>query len=109
MLEGCRLASGTDASFTWVSENFLRQENVAAWGEMPLWLPEEDAPALKGAMLINCDKAAGAGLTFRSLQDTIKDTLAWWKTEGATEDMKAGIERDKEEALLRKWHETNLA
>jgi 2'-hydroxyisoflavone reductase len=106
VLEKCRLVTETDASFTWVSENFLKQEKVAAWGEMPLWLPE-DAPHLKGAMFINCDKAVGAGLTFRSLKDTIRDTLAWWKTDCANEELKAGIKRESEEALLQKWHETH--
>jgi 2'-hydroxyisoflavone reductase len=107
VLKECRLITGTDASFTWVSEDFLMQEKVAAWGEMPLWLPEEDEPRLKGAMFINCDKAAGAGLTFRPLQDTIKDTLAWWKTDCANEELKAGIKKEREEALLRTWHETH--
>jgi 2'-hydroxyisoflavone reductase len=86
-----------------------RQDKFVAWGEMPLWLPEEEAPHLKGAMFIDCDKAVGAGLTFRPLKDTIKDTLAWWKDDCANEDLKAGIERDREEALIRKWHETHLA
>ena len=111
VLEECKrvsaTVSGSDASFTWVSEDFLMQEKVAPWGEMPLWMPEAAAPHLKGFMFINCNKAVGAGLTFRHLNDTIKDTLTWHETNRLNEELKAGIDTDKEQRLLRKWHETH--
>lgn len=105
VLQGCRAVTRSDAQFTWVSEEFLRQEKVAAWSDMPLWLPEENAPHLKGFMFISCDKARRAGLNFRPLRETIKDTLAWWNTKCSNKKLKAGIGRDKEASLLRKWHE----
>jgi 2'-hydroxyisoflavone reductase len=105
VLEECKTVSGSDASFTWVSENFLLQENVAAWSEMPLWLPEEAAPHLKGFMFIDSGKAVEAGLTFRSLTDTVRGTLTWHETNYFDDKLKAGIASDKEESLLRKWHE----
>jgi 2'-hydroxyisoflavone reductase len=107
VLEECKVVSDSDASFTWVSDNFLTQEKVARWSEMPLWMPEEGAPHLKGFMFINCNKAVGAGLTFRLLNDTIRDVLTWRETNCANEELKAGIDRDKEQRVLRKWHETH--
>jgi 2'-hydroxyisoflavone reductase len=107
LLEECQRTTGSDASFTWVSEEFLLREKVAAWSEMPLWLPEEAAPHLKGFMFINCEKAVGAGITFRPLNDTIQDTLTWCDTNGRNEQLKAGIDTDKEQRLLHKWHETH--
>lgn len=109
VLDECKLVSDSDASFTWAGEDFLLRENVAAWSEMPLWLPEEAAPHLKGFMFINCDKAIAAGLRFRPLSETIRDTLAWYQTACVNQDLKAGITSDKEQALLRKWHETSTA
>ena len=106
VLEECKLASDSDAIFTWASEDFLLQENVSAWSDMPLWLPEEAAPHLKGFMFINCDKAIASGLRFRPLSETIRDTLAWYQTTDLNQQLKAGIVSDKEQALLRKWHET---
>lgn len=108
LLEECKMTTVSDASFTWVSEDFLLQEKIAPWSEMPLWLPEEAAPHLRGFMFINCDKAVGAGLSFRPLRDTIKDTLIWHTTACRDENLKAGIQRGKEEELLRKWREMNL-
>jgi nucleoside-diphosphate-sugar epimerase len=106
VLQESKLASHSDASFTWASESFLLQEKVAPWSAMPLWMPEEAAPHMKGFMAINIDKALGAGLTFRPLSETIKDTLDWYQENRADEAMKAGIDADREAALLRRWHET---
>jgi 2'-hydroxyisoflavone reductase len=107
VLEECKSVSDSDASFTWISEDFLLQENVSAWSEMPLWLPEEAAPHLKGFMFINSDKAVQAGLRYRPLTDTIRDTLIWYQTVRANEALKAGIDAEKEQALLYKWHKTH--
>ena len=107
VLEECRMVSKSDASFTWVSEEFLQREKVAAWSEMPLWLPEEGAPHLKGFMFIDCQKAVSSGLSFRPLNDTIKDTLTWRETSCPDEELKAGLDSDKEQRLLRKWHEAH--
>lgn len=108
VLDECRRTSESDAVFTWVSEDFLQHEKVTAWSEMPLWMPEEAAPHLKGFMFINCNKAIDAGLTFRHLSETIKDTRTWWETTRLNEELKAGIDADKEQSLLRKWHENAM-
>src|SRR6267143_6293447 len=100
VLEECKVVSASDASFTWVSEEFLLQEKVAAWSEMPLWMPEEAAPHFKGFMFINCDKAVGAGLSFRPLHDTIRDVATWYEANRVNEVLKAGLDPDKEQRLL---------
>lgn len=105
LLNECKSVAGSDAQFTWASEDFLLDEKVAAWSELPLWLPEEAAPHLKGFMFVSPDKAIAAGLTYRPLIETIRDTLAWYETKRANEPLKAGLDRDKERALLYKWHE----
>ncbi|HSD45101.1 MAG TPA: NAD-dependent epimerase/dehydratase family protein [Pyrinomonadaceae bacterium] len=107
VLDQCKSSSGSDATFTWVSERFLQAEPVMAWSEMPLWLPEEDAPQLNGFMFIDVDKAVAAGLQIRPLGDTIGDTLAWAKSELSESSLKAGISAEREQALLRKWHQLN--
>jgi 2'-hydroxyisoflavone reductase len=105
LLETCKSATGSNAEFTWPTEDFLLQENVAAWSELPLWLPEDAAPHLKGFMFISPDKAIAAGLNFRPLSETISDTLTWYQTNRPNDALKAGLDRDKERALLYKWHE----
>jgi 2'-hydroxyisoflavone reductase len=111
VLEECKTVSESDASFTWVSDDFLLQEKVAGWSEVPLWIGEEDSPHLKGFMFIDCNKAVRAGLSFRPLNNTIGDVLTWREidrlNEGPNERLQAGIDPDKEQTLLRKWHETH--
>lgn len=107
LLEECKQVSESDATFNWTSEDFLLKENVTAWSAMPLWLPEEAAPHLKGFMFMSIDKALNAGLSFRSLDDTIRDTLGWYGTERADKELEAGIDEDKERALLQKWQQAH--
>ena len=104
LLEGCKSVSQSDARFTWAPEAFLLEQQVAAWGDMPLWLPEEAAPHLRGFMFISPQKAMAEGLTFRPLTETIRDTLSWYQTNHRNEPLKAGLNSDKERALLDKLH-----
>jgi 2'-hydroxyisoflavone reductase len=102
MLEEIKKTSASDADFTWVSEDFLNAEKVGAWGEMPLYLPESDEE-LQGFLTVNVDKALQTGLEFRPLRETIQDTLDWRKTK--SDELKAGIDAEREKELLGKWHE----
>lgn len=104
VLEAAKGASGSDAQFTWVDEKFLLDEKVAAWSEMPLWLPEEAAPHLKGFMFVSTEHAVGAGLTIRPITQTISDTLTWYRTNRPAGPLKAGIDRDRERELLQRFH-----
>jgi len=102
LLDECKNVSQSDAHFTWASEEFLLEQQVAAWTEMPLWLPEVAAPHLRGFMFISPRKAIAEGLTFRPVGDTIRDTLVWFRTNHLDEPLKAGLNSDKERALLGK-------
>jgi len=105
LLEEIKFTTDSDATFTWVSEEFLMQERVAAWSELPLWLPEEAAPHMRGFMFVNSDKAFAAGLTIRPLKETIADIFNWRGTLSSNEPLLAGLDREREKALLRKWHD----
>ena len=93
--------SGSDATFTWVDESFLTEQEVSPWMNLPLWVGSE-AP---GFNLVNCDKAFADGLVIRPLTETIRDTLTWEKTTRPAEsEWRAGISREREAELLQKWH-----
>jgi 2'-hydroxyisoflavone reductase len=100
LLQTCRQESGSDARFTWVSEPFLLENEVGAYVEMPLWVPGEYA----GFDSFNCQKAIDAGLKFRPLAKTVRDTLAWQATRPADYQWRGGLTPEKETALLQKWH-----
>jgi 2'-hydroxyisoflavone reductase len=104
VLSACKTVTNSDATFTWVSESFLLEENVTAWSKMPLWLPEDYAP-LSGFMFLNCDKAISTGLKSRQLNDTIAAIHSWRQQVLPDEPLSAGLDKESEDRLLRKWHE----
>ncbi len=102
LLGTCRRVSGSDANLVWASERFLADQNVAPWSDMPLWVPSGD-PDMAGFSAVNCDKAIHDGLSFRPLDETARDTLAWAKTRPADHAWRAGITPEREAELLAAW------
>ena len=96
LLETCRKVSGSTTRFTWVSEAFLDEHELA----MPIWVPAEEA----GAASINCDKAMQAALVFRPLSSTVRDTLAWQAARTPSAPLRAGLQAEQEAQLLQAWH-----
>jgi nucleoside-diphosphate-sugar epimerase len=103
MLDGIRSALHADARFTWVPDKFLADNNVSPWMDMPVWVPGHGGAA--GFARRRIQRAHAAGLTYRPLGETARDTLAWFKTEPADRQAKlrAGLAADREAALLAKW------
>ena len=95
LLEACKAASGSDASFVWAEDEFLTENQVGAWMEMPLWIPETD-PDAAGFFAIRVDKALAAGLTYRPLSETVTDTLTWARTRPADYTWRAGLSWERE-------------
>ncbi len=85
---------------TWVSEDFLIQQGVQDFFELPLWLSSKRQ--MPGFFHINAQNAIMSGLTFRPLAETIKDTLEWDESRGDI-PLQAGLKRSKEKELLLKW------
>jgi 2'-hydroxyisoflavone reductase len=96
LLEECRTVSGSAATIVWANQEFLLDQKVVAWSEAPLWIPE----GYDGIFLVNNDKAIAAGLTFRPLAETIKDTLTWDAARSSNIDWRAGLKPERERELL---------
>ncbi len=102
MLEGIKTATGSDAEFVWANENFLNENDVAPWSEMPFYLPESDEES-RNFLTMNVDKALTKGLKLRPLNDTITEILNWRKTQDF--EMKAGISDEREKQLLENYRQ----
>ncbi|HZZ89110.1 MAG TPA: NAD-dependent epimerase/dehydratase family protein [Caulobacteraceae bacterium] len=104
VLDGVRSAIGSNAQLVWVPETFLDANKVEAWSDLPVWVPGHGETA--GFSRTRIAKATAAGLTFRPLADTSRDTLAWFKTQPAERQAKlrAGLAPDREALLLAQWH-----
>ena len=98
MLEVCREASGSDTNFKWASVEFLNQNNVAPWSDLPVWLPGSGDEM--GMLRVDTSKAINAGLKFRPLEETVRDTLEWANSRPVEYQWKAGLKPEREAELL---------
>ena len=92
VLEACRDVSGSDATFEWVPAEVLNEHEVGEWMELPLWISDPDAAAMHEA---DVSRAVAAGLTFRPLEETVRDTL-----EHAATVEGVGLTAEREAELL---------
>src|SRR2546430_12583345 len=101
MLDGIKQAEKSNATFTWVNEEFLAQQKVEPWSDMPVWTGKES-----GLARTNISRALAKGLTFRPLADTARDTLAWFKSlpQDRQSKLRAGLTPEREAEVLSAWN-----
>jgi 2'-hydroxyisoflavone reductase len=99
LFDTCKQVSGSDANFKWASVEFLNQNKVAPWSDMPVWLPDTDEE--KGFSRVDISKAIHAGLVISPLAETIKDIIMWAFEIPADHEWKAGLKAERELELLK--------
>src|SRR5690606_2348522 len=104
MLNACKKASGSDATFTWVPTEFLSEHNVNGWSDLPVWIPATDA--YTGFSTRSNAKAIAAGLKFRPTETIARDTLEWFRTQPQERQarLRAGLSPEREAEVLAAWH-----
>src|SRR6478672_2437092 len=101
MLDGIKTALNSNATFAWADAEFLKQQKVEAWSDMPVWAGDE-----LGMSRANISRAFAKGLTFRPLGDTARDALAWFKAQKPERQakMRAGLTPEREAEVLVALH-----
>ena len=100
MLEQIGTATDTPHTLTWVPEDFLQAQELMPWRDFPAWIPGDPLQAT------DVSASVAAGLTFRSIQTTARDTIAFEKSRTAEEleGRPFGITREREQEVLAAWH-----
>jgi len=95
---------GNSARITWVPESFLFKQWKPEEVDIPPWSPMSGEYA--GASLTVADRARDSGLRIRPLENTVRDTLQWFRTlpEERQAKLRAGIDPDVEARTLEAWH-----
>lgn len=104
LLYGIRASTTQGATLTFVPADFLEAQNVSPWGDMPLWVPGSGESA--GFHARSNARSIAAGLTFRSIADTVAATLAWFDAQPAERrnaGPRAGIKPEREAEVLAGW------
>ncbi|WP_044640603.1 NAD-dependent epimerase/dehydratase family protein [Risungbinella massiliensis] len=95
-VEETKVALQSNATFTYVEDSFLLEYNVGMWVEFPLWIPG-------GRQRFLPDKAMKSGLTLHPLSETVQDINEWCQTR-QEQERKAGLDRRKEQGILKEWN-----
>lgn len=91
--------------FVWVSDQFLVGQGVQALDGVPLWVPPEYGYFFR----VDVQKAVAAGLRYRPLADTTRDTLAWLRTlppdyrPAGRMGIESGLSPEEEAEMLAEW------
>ena len=83
-----------------LDSDFLVEQQVAPWMGLPLWLPDH----MVNMTRVSVKKALNAGLRYRPLDETVQDTLEWYRST-PKQEWPAGISPDKEQEVLANWRE----
>jgi 2'-hydroxyisoflavone reductase len=76
LLEAMRAETDRDARLVWVDEDSLVESGIEPWSDLPLWLAPSTNPESANFLAVDVRRAAAAGLRFRPLAKTVRDTLA---------------------------------
>ncbi len=106
LLEESRRVTGASTKFKWASTEFLVEQKAVEPGmwasqEIPIWAPPSGQSLGHG--LVASARAESKGLKYRSLETTIRDTLAWQKDRPADKQkLRSGLSPEREAELLAK-------
>jgi 2'-hydroxyisoflavone reductase len=104
MLYGCKAVTTSNVRFTWVDADFVLEQKLRPYADLPVWMPPRGNS--EGWARMDCSKAKNAGLTFRPLADTARDTLTYYhaQTPERQAALKAGLAPEREQEVLAAWH-----
>jgi 2'-hydroxyisoflavone reductase len=99
LLSACQNATAAKAALTWIPPAFLAGRKDF---EFPIWAPYTGET--RGTHTHSNVRAVKAGLRFRPIEATVRDTLAWYKSQPAEGRVRlAGPTPEQEAALLAAW------
>jgi 2'-hydroxyisoflavone reductase len=103
VLAACQAGVGSSARLQWVPDKWLEKNDVRGWEAFPL-VVGGDSP-MSGFAHVSAARAVAAGLRFRSLAETARDTLGWWsaQSEERRNQKRPGLSREREAELLKLW------
>jgi 2'-hydroxyisoflavone reductase len=103
-LERIQQGVGSSPSYTWVDADFLRENGANPYGrELPVFQVMRGRTA--GFARFDLSPEIRAGLKFRPMEVTARETLEWFRTLPAERQagLKTGFKPEREQELLAKW------
>ena len=109
LLYGIRAVTAAETTFTWVDTDFLIERGMRPYREMPVWRPP--VPGFEGFARFDLTPEVEAGLTFRPLADTARDTLEYHfsRSPERQANLRAGATAEHEAEVLAAWRRSGRA
>jgi 2'-hydroxyisoflavone reductase len=106
LLDTSKRLSKANTTYAWADVKFLEAQKLLDSGEIPIWAPP--VGEFGGAALVSSARAVAKGLRFRTLETTVRDTLAWHAQRPADQKqkLKAGLTPEREAELLKALKKT---
>jgi 2'-hydroxyisoflavone reductase len=96
-LYGIRAITNTPLSFNWIDQAFLEEREV----RYPLWYPQNGP--IRGISQVRSHRAVAAGLKFRPLAESARDTLEWFKAQPEERRQQLNLNLDRDARVLEEW------
>jgi 2'-hydroxyisoflavone reductase len=103
VIEACQKLAPADSRVTWLPADFLAKQGGPGF---PIWVPNDEEG--RGMHTWSNAKAIATGLKCRPVEETLKDTLEWYRNEEKAEKGRkqlAGPSPEAESAALNAWKE----
>lgn len=100
LVETCIDLTGGRATPVWVDPNWLLEQGVKQWTELPLWRVPD------GTWKVDSSRAVDAGLACRPLRETLSDFQAAFDRDGLVDHPRQddhGMSPEREANLLSEW------
>ena len=109
LLYGIRAVTTAETTFTWVDTDFLIERGMRPYREMPVWRPP--VAGFEGFARFDLTPEVEAGLTFRPLADTARDTLEFHfsRPPERQASLRAGATPEQEAEVLAAWRRSGRA
>jgi 2'-hydroxyisoflavone reductase len=105
MVDACQKLAPTNSRITWLPTSFLMEHGGPGF---PIWVPNIGEE--QGMHTWSNAKAVKAGLKFRPVEQTLKDTLDWYRGQEKLKQGRKGLAgpgADVEKAALNAWKAKN--
>jgi len=108
LIDGCATFTNAGARPVWVDPDWLDDQGVQQWTDLPLWRTH------RGVWAVDSNRAAAAGLQCRPIEKTVIDTWTWMNSGGtaitgegeAARAADHGLPATREAELLHAWRES---
>lgn len=106
VIEACKKATNASSNVTWIPSEFMDKQTDI---EFPIWSPYYGNS--KGFHTWSNARAVKTGMRFRPVEQTVTDTLAWYKTQLGAENgrVKMAFTSEQEATILKRWKESKAS